>query len=73
MAGLRSMMAEPDFVFEIREHIAFCSRHLPHIVAEEQAAIMLKEVLGFTAQEAGQIMEISEPISGINCHLPDRQ
>lgn len=56
-------MSQPDFVFEIREHIAFCfscvSRTLP---AEEQAALMLREVLGFSNQEGGAIMEVSEPI-----------
>ena len=56
-------MSQQDFVYEVREHIAFCfsciSRTLP---PEEQAAIMLKEVLGFTAQEAAQIMQVSEPI-----------
>ena len=63
MAGLRSMMAEPDFVFEIREHIAFCFSCISRTLSpEEQAAIMLKEVLGFTAQEGAQIMESSEPI-----------
>jgi RNA polymerase sigma-70 factor (ECF subfamily) len=60
---LSNVMSQPDFLFEIREHIAFCfsciSRTLP---PEEQAAIMLKEVLGLTAQEAARIMEVSEPI-----------
>ncbi len=60
---LQAMTSRPDFVFEIREHIAFCfsciSRTLP---PEEQAALMLREVLGFTAQEAAKILETSEPI-----------
>lgn len=60
---LTAMMSSPDFVYEIREHIAFCfsciSRTLP---PEEQAALMLREVLGFTAQEAAKILEISEPV-----------
>jgi RNA polymerase sigma-70 factor (ECF subfamily) len=61
--ALVSLMSQPDFVFEIREHIAFCftciSRTLP---PEEQAAVMLKEVLGFTNQEAAGILRVSEPI-----------
>ncbi|HMV48016.1 MAG TPA: RNA polymerase sigma factor [Blastocatellia bacterium] len=60
---LTALMSEPDFVYEIREHIAFCfsciSRTLP---PEEQAALMLREVLGFTGQEAAKILEISEPV-----------
>jgi RNA polymerase sigma-70 factor, ECF subfamily len=43
---LQKLMAQPEFSFEIREHIAFCfsciARTLP---PEEQAALMLKEVL----------------------------
>jgi len=60
---LVALMQKPEFRFEIREHIAFCfsciSRTLP---PEERAAIMLKEVLGFTAQEAAGILSVSEPV-----------
>jgi len=60
---LRAMMQQPEFQFEIREHIAFCfaciGRTLP---PEEQAAIMLKEVLGFTSAEAAGILRVSEPV-----------
>jgi len=53
---LYSIFAKPDFKYDIREHIAFCfscvSRTLP---PEEQAALMLKEVLGFTAREAARM------------------
>jgi RNA polymerase sigma-70 factor (ECF subfamily) len=53
----------PEFRFEIREHIAFCfsciARTLP---PEEQAAVMLKEVLGFTNEEAAGILSVSEPV-----------
>jgi RNA polymerase sigma-70 factor (ECF subfamily) len=61
--GLTAMMRQPEFSFEIREHIAFCfsciARTLP---PEEQAALMLKEVLGFTAEEAAGILGVSEPV-----------
>ena len=60
---LMELTRRPEFRFEVREHIAFCfscvSRTLP---AEEQAVIMLKEVLGFTSQEAAAILSISEPV-----------
>jgi RNA polymerase sigma-70 factor (ECF subfamily) len=63
VAGLRSLLGQQDFVYEIREHIAFCFSCIGRTLApEEQAAIMLKEVLGFTAQEAAQIIGVSEPI-----------
>jgi RNA polymerase sigma-70 factor (ECF subfamily) len=56
-------MQQPGFSFEIREHIAFCfsciARTLP---PEEQAALMLKEVLGFTGEEAAAILGVSEPV-----------
>ena len=61
--SLHNLMRQPEFSFEIREHIAFCfsciSRTLP---PEEQAAIMLKEVLGFTSGEAAAMAGVSEPV-----------
>jgi RNA polymerase sigma-70 factor (ECF subfamily) len=60
---LIELTRRPEFRFEIREHIAFCfsciARTLP---PQEQAAIMLKEVLGFTNQEAAGILSVSEPV-----------
>ena len=60
---LVGLMRQPEFRYEIREHIAFCfsciSRTLP---PEEQAAVMLKEVLGFTSEEAAKILSVSEPV-----------
>lgn len=60
---LHQLMSQPDFSFEIREHIAFCfsciARTLP---PEEQAALMLKEVLGFTSEEAAGVAGVSEPV-----------
>jgi len=56
-------LSRPDFIFDIREHIAFCftciGRTLP---PEEQAAVMLREVLGFSNQEAARILSVSEPV-----------
>jgi RNA polymerase sigma-70 factor, ECF subfamily len=58
-----SLVARPDFVFEIKEHIAFCfsciARTLP---PEEQSALMLREVFGFTNEEAARINDVSEPV-----------
>ena len=61
--GLQTMMAQPGFVYETREHIAFCFSCIARtLTPEEQAAVMLKEVLGFTAEEAAGILRISEPV-----------
>ena len=61
--GLVQLMRQPEFRYEIREHIAFCfsciARTLP---PEEQAAVVLKEILGFTAAEAAAILQVSEPV-----------
>jgi RNA polymerase sigma-70 factor (ECF subfamily) len=62
MAEVAAMMARPDFSFEIREHIAFCFSCLARsLEPEKQAAIFLKEVLGFTAQEGASMLGCSEP------------
>lgn len=60
---LMELTRRPEFRFEIREHIAFCFSCVARTLApNEQAAIMLKEVLGFTNQEAAGILGLSEPV-----------
>jgi len=60
---LTGVMHSPDFVFEMREHIAFCFSCIGRTLEpEEQAAIMLREVLGFSNQEAAAMLEVSEPV-----------
>jgi RNA polymerase sigma-70 factor (ECF subfamily) len=60
---LRGVMSQPDFIFDIRQHIAFCFSCVSRtLTPEEQAALMLREVFEFTAQEAAAMMEISEPV-----------
>ena len=62
MAEVSAMMARPDFSFEIREHIAFCFSCLARsLEPEKQAALFLKEVLGFTAEEGASMLGCSEP------------
>jgi RNA polymerase sigma-70 factor (ECF subfamily) len=62
MAEVAAMMARPEFSFEIREHIAFCFSCLARsLEPEKQAAIFLKEVMGFTSQEGASILGCSEP------------
>ena len=63
LAGLRELMSEPGFVYEIREHIAFCFSCIARSLSpEEQGAVMLKEVLEFTNEEAAAILRVSEPV-----------
>lgn len=60
---LDSLLHTPDFVFEIREHIAFCFSCISRsLEPDEQAAIMLREVLGFSNQEAAAMLAVSEPV-----------
>jgi len=60
---LGTLLHSPDFVFEMREHIAFCFSCISRTLEpEEQAAMMLREVLGFSNQEAAGMLEISEPV-----------
>jgi RNA polymerase sigma-70 factor, ECF subfamily len=60
---LDALMHSPDFVFEMREHIAFCFSCISRTLEpDKQAAIMLREVLGFSNQEAAKMVEVSEPV-----------
>jgi RNA polymerase sigma-70 factor (ECF subfamily) len=56
-------LAAPDFAYEAREHIAFCfscvGRSLP---PEQQAALLLVEVLGLKGREAATALEMSESV-----------
>jgi RNA polymerase sigma-70 factor, ECF subfamily len=51
----------PDFVYEAKEHIAYCftcvGRSLP---PEEQGALVLREVMGLSAREGGDALGLSE-------------
>jgi RNA polymerase sigma-70 factor (ECF subfamily) len=63
VANVVALMHSPDFVFEMREHIAFCFSCISRTLEpDEQAAIMLREVLGFSNQEAATMLEVSEPV-----------
>lgn len=57
------IMSSPDFIFDIREHIAECFCCVARTLEpEEQAALMLREVLEFNAEEAARMMKVSEPV-----------
>ena len=60
---LGGLMSRPDFVFEIREHVAFCLSCVGRTLEpEEQAALMLREVLAFTSREAAEILDVTESV-----------
>jgi RNA polymerase sigma-70 factor (ECF subfamily) len=62
---LRDALSKPDFVFDVREHVAFCfscvGRSLP---SEQQAALMLREIFQFTLEECALIM--NEPAASFD-------
>jgi RNA polymerase sigma-70 factor, ECF subfamily len=60
---LSKIMSDPGFIFDINEHIAFCLACVGRTLApEEQAALLLRDMFGFTGQESADILEISEPV-----------
>jgi RNA polymerase sigma-70 factor, ECF subfamily len=60
---IEDALAEPGSTFDYREHVAFCfacvSRTLPR---EEQTALVLVDVYGFTYREAAKMSEVSEAV-----------
>jgi RNA polymerase sigma-70 factor (ECF subfamily) len=53
----------PDFAFEVRQHIAYCfacvGRSLP---PDEQAALVLSDVVDMSDREAAKVLGVSEPV-----------
>lgn len=63
IAGVAGFANDPAFRFEVKEHIAFCFTCIARTLEpEQQAAILLKEVLGFTAEESAGVVGLSEPV-----------
>jgi RNA polymerase sigma-70 factor (ECF subfamily) len=63
LSEVSAALSQPNFIFEIREHIAACFSCVARTLdPEEQAALMLREVLDFTALEAAKILRVSEPV-----------
>lgn len=60
---LHAVVSEPGFQFEVREHIAYCvacvSRSLE---PEQQAALLLREMFGFSAAEGARALGVSQPV-----------
>lgn len=57
--------ADPEFSFEVREHIAYCfscvGRSLP---PDEQAALVLRDVAAMSAREAAEVLGVSQSVLG---------
>lgn len=63
LASLEACVSAPEFRFEIREHVAFCFSCVSRTLEPQaQAALMLREVFGFTNEEGAAIMQFSEPV-----------
>ena len=53
---------EPEFAYDVREHVAFCFACVGRSLEPEiQAAIVLRELLGFSNQEAADVLGMTEP------------
>lgn len=56
-------VSDPEFAYEVREHIAYCfacvGRSLP---PDEQAALVLRDVLGLSAREATTVLGTSDAV-----------
>lgn len=56
-----SVIAQPDFAYDVKEHISYCLTCVGRTLdPEEQAALVLVEVSGMTAREAGKALNVSE-------------
>lgn len=56
-------MSEPEFRFDVREHVAYCfvciGRSLP---PDEQAALVLRDVMEFSGREAADVLGTTESV-----------
>lgn len=60
---IAAAMSEPEFAFDVKEHVAYCfvciGRSLP---PDEQAALVLRDVMDFTNREAANVLGTSESV-----------
>ena len=63
LAGLAAVERDPEYRYEIAEHIAFCfscvGRSLP---PEQQAAVLLREVFELSTREAAAALDVTESV-----------
>ncbi len=62
-AEVIGVISDPAFTYEVEEHIAYCftcvARSLP---PEEQAALVLREVMGMSSREAADALGVSDSV-----------
>lgn len=62
-AEVRMTLADPAFVFDVHDHISYCfgcvGRSLP---AEQQAVLVLRDVLSLTTKEASEALALTESV-----------
>ncbi len=62
-AELIAPMMEPEFTFDVKEHVAYCfvciGRSLP---PDEQAALVLRDVMDFSNREAANVLGTSDSV-----------
>lgn len=58
-----SRFSDPDFAYEVREHIAYCfscvGRSLP---PDEIAALVLRDIAGLSAREASDVLGVTDSV-----------
>ena len=58
-----AVFANPAFAYEAKEHIAFCFTCVGRSLSpEQQAVLVMREVLGMTGREAAHALGITEPV-----------
>jgi RNA polymerase sigma-70 factor (ECF subfamily) len=62
LENLAAIMSDPEFRYEVTEHIAFCFSCIGRTLEPmEEAALLLREVFEFTNVEAALVLGLSEP------------
>lgn len=60
---IAQVMMEPEFVFDAREHIAYCFVCIGRSIApDEQAALVLRDVMDFSSREAANVLGVSDSV-----------
>jgi RNA polymerase sigma-70 factor, ECF subfamily len=60
---VQAVVSSPDFSFDVHEHIAFCFGCVGRsLEPEQQSALVLREVLDHSNDEAAEIMGLSESV-----------
>lgn len=63
LADLATVERDPEYRYEIAQHVAFCfscvGRSLP---PEQQAAVLLREVFELSAREAAAVLDVTESV-----------